>query len=81
MKIENNKVVEATELELFDLFIKQEQYYFMPFKRYLELMKNDGCALIEGNKHELFIKKVKLMLSLPRKLLGAQIRYLRAKRK
>lgn len=81
MKINNNRVVEATELELFDRFVAQEYYYFMSFKRYLELVQENGCKIIRTNNYELLTKKVKLVLSLPLKLLGAQLKYLWVKRK
>ena len=29
MKVEDNRVVEATKLELFDLFVEQEWYYIV----------------------------------------------------
>ena len=39
MKVEDNRVVEAAKLELFDLFVEQEWYYIMPYNRYLEVME------------------------------------------
>ena len=77
MKVEDNRVVEATKLELFDLFVEQEWYYIIPYNRYLEVMEDDGCKIVEGNNNKLFWRKVKLVLSFPFILVKAQIECLK----
>ena len=77
MKVEDNRVVEATKLELFDLFVKQEWYYIMPYNRYLEVMEDDGCKIVEEDNNKLFWRKVKLVLNFPFILIKAQIKCLK----
>lgn len=47
MKIENNKIVEATEDELFNLYLKREMDYVMDFDEYKSIMRNAGCVVID----------------------------------
>lgn len=44
MKVENNKIVEATELELF-IHWEENWYMFMPFDEYLRRMKSLGVKI------------------------------------
>lgn len=46
MKIENNKIIEATEDELFSLYLKREMDYIMDFNEYKRQMKKVGCVII-----------------------------------
>lgn len=77
MKIKDYRIVKATKSELFDLFVKQEWYYIMPFNRYLEVMKDGGCKITEGDNNKLFWRKVKSVLSFPFILIKAQIKCLK----
>lgn len=47
MKIENGKIVELTEDELFDLYLKREMNDVMGFNEYKTQMKNTGCIVID----------------------------------
>lgn len=47
MKIENGKIVSATENELFDLYMRREMDDIMDFNEYKRQMKNAGCALVD----------------------------------
>lgn len=46
MKIENEKIVEATENELFDLYLKREMDYIMDFHEYKRQMNKAGCVIV-----------------------------------
>ena len=46
MKIENNKIIEATEDELFSLYLKREMDYIMDFNEYKRQMEKVGYVII-----------------------------------
>ena len=46
MKIEDGKIVAATESELFELYLRREMDYIMDFNEYVRLMKSAGCAVV-----------------------------------
>ena len=46
MKIENNKIVEITEDELFALYLRRGVDDIMDFNEYKMRMKNAGCVVI-----------------------------------
>lgn len=48
MKVENNKIVEITDSELFDLYLKREMDDIMDFNEYKRQMKNVGCIVIDN---------------------------------
>lgn len=45
MKIVNNKIIEATEDELFDLYLKREMDEIMDFNEYVYRFKQAGCVV------------------------------------
>lgn len=54
MKIENGKIVEATENELFSLYLDREMDNIMDFNEYRHRMENAGCVVgnyknVDGN--------------------------------
>jgi hypothetical protein len=49
MTIENNKIIEATENELFDLYLKREMDDIMDFNEYKIQMEKAGCVVVYGN--------------------------------
>ena len=52
MKIRKNKIVEATEKELFKYYMDSDWYQLLPFDEYLKNMKEHGCKIIEENEEE-----------------------------
>ena len=46
MKVENNKIVEATEAELFDYYLQQRYDDIMTFTDYLYSMQRAGVKII-----------------------------------
>ena len=48
MKVENGKIIEATESELFSLYLEREMDDIMDFNEYKYRMKNAGCVVIGG---------------------------------
>ena len=46
MKIENNKIVEITESELFELYLRRGVDEIMDFNEYKTRMKNAGRVVI-----------------------------------
>ena len=46
MIIENGKIIEAAESELFILYLRREMDYIMDFNEYVRLMKSAGCAVV-----------------------------------
>lgn len=48
MKIENNKIIEITENELFDLYLKRGMDDIMDFNEYKRQMDKAGCKVIEN---------------------------------
>jgi len=46
MKIENGRIVKATEKELFNYYLKQEMDDIYSFPEYCERMKNIGVTII-----------------------------------
>lgn len=52
MKIENGKIREATEQELFNRWLDDDWAEFMPFDEYLYHMKNAGVVVTEGAENE-----------------------------
>lgn len=48
MKIENNKIIEATGDELFSLYLEREMDYIMDFNEYKRRMEKAGCVIISG---------------------------------
>lgn len=47
MKVENDKIVEATEDELFDYYLTRGWDDVMSFPDYLEKMKSAGVRVVE----------------------------------
>ena len=47
MKIENGKIVETTESELFSYYLKREMDDIMSFSDYLERFKSSGSKILE----------------------------------
>lgn len=47
MVIENGKIVEITESELFGLYLKREMDDLMDFNEYLYRMKETGCIVVD----------------------------------
>lgn len=47
MKVENGKIVEATESELFDYYLTREWDDIMSFPDYLEKMKSAGVEVVK----------------------------------
>ena len=47
MRIENGKIVELTEDELFNLYLKREMDDIMDFNEYKRRMKHAGCIVTE----------------------------------
>lgn len=47
MKIENNKIVEVTESELFDLYLDRGMDDIMDFNEYKAKMQRAGCVVVE----------------------------------
>ena len=48
MKIENGKISEATESELYDMYFEGDIDGIMDFEEYKHKMRNLGCTIIEG---------------------------------
>lgn len=74
MEIENKKIIKATKLELFDIFIKQKLYYVISYKKYLKIMKEYGCKIIESDSRKLFWKSIKFVICFPYIVLKAWIK-------
>lgn len=51
MKIQNNKIVEITEAELFDLYLKREIDYVMPFDEYKQQFAASGTIVTEEEEN------------------------------
>lgn len=49
MKIENGKIVEVTEMELFSLYLKRGMDDVMDFHEYRRRMEYAGCTVTEEN--------------------------------
>lgn len=47
MKVENGKVIEATERELLKLYFEKEYEDFMSFKEYIIQLKDMGVNIID----------------------------------
>ena len=47
MKVENNKIVEATESELFSVYLKEGYDDIMSFPDYLYSMRRLGVVILE----------------------------------
>ena len=47
MKVENGKIVEATESELFDYYLTRKWDDIMSFPDYLEKMKSAGVEVVK----------------------------------
>ena len=47
MKIENGKIVEATEVELFKEYLKNEWDLIMPFDEYMAKMQKCGVTIVD----------------------------------
>lgn len=48
MKVENGKIVEITENELFSLYLKRGMDDIMSFVDYRNAMERAGCAVKDG---------------------------------
>lgn len=53
MKIENGKIIEATEGELFILYLDRGYDDCMDFHEYLAKMSRAGCTVVEEGYHVL----------------------------
>ena len=49
MKIENNEIVEATEEELFELYLSRGMDVVMDFNEYKQQMNKAGCVVVYNN--------------------------------
>lgn len=49
MKVENGKIIEITENELFSLYLKRGMDDIMDFNEYSRRMKNSGCIIKEDD--------------------------------
>lgn len=49
MKVEDDKIVEATKEELFRLWLDREMYMLMSFPDYVDRFKRCGCNVKEGD--------------------------------
>lgn len=47
MKVENGKIVEATELELYDYYLTREWYYFYSFTEYKYECELNGTKITD----------------------------------
>ena len=47
MKIKNGKIVEATELELYDHYLTREWYWAYSFPQYKRLCKQLGAKIVD----------------------------------
>lgn len=50
MKIENNKIIEATENELFSLYLKSNWSDFIDFYEYMRRMEKTGVKITDKEK-------------------------------
>ena len=48
MKIENGKIIEATEDELFNIYLEGQWDNIYSFNKYIELCKMAGTKIIKG---------------------------------
>lgn len=47
MKVENNKIISATENELYEMWSRYEWYEIISFQDYILHMKSTGCEIKE----------------------------------
>jgi hypothetical protein len=47
MKVENGKIVEITESELFTLYLKRGMDDIYSFPQYVEMFKKAGCVILD----------------------------------
>lgn len=47
MKVENGKIIEITERELFTLYLKRGMDDICSFPRYVEMFKKAGCVILD----------------------------------
>lgn len=47
MKIKRNKIIEATEAELMEHYLKKGYDYIYSFREYLRLMVDSGVEIVE----------------------------------
>ena len=52
MKIENGKIIEATEDELFDYYLRREYDLIYAFPMYMMACKKNGTKIIKEKKHK-----------------------------
>lgn len=50
MKVEDGKIVEATENELFGLYLERGMDDVMDFHEYRRRMEHAGCRVVDGNE-------------------------------
>lgn len=50
MKVEDNKIIEATEMELFQHYLKAEYDLIMSFDDYLQAMQKQGVRILEDGQ-------------------------------
>ena len=50
MKVENGKIVEITESDLFRLYLDRGMDDIMDFNQYRKNFENAGCVVIDGGK-------------------------------
>ena len=50
MKVENGKIVEITEAELFGLYLERNMDDIMDFNEYRYRMEKAGCVVKEGDE-------------------------------
>ena len=49
MKVENGKIVEVTENELFSLYLERGMDDVMDFREYRRRMESAGCRVVNDN--------------------------------
>lgn len=50
MKVTDGKIVEITETELFELWLKREMCEIYSFRAYKLMFKEAGCVVLDGRE-------------------------------
>ena len=59
MKVENGKIVEITENELFKLYLDRGMDDIYSFPQYVEMFKKAGCVILSVQRIFLLLRKTK----------------------
>ena len=57
MKVENGKIVEITESELFTLYLKRGMDDIYSFPQYVEMFKKAGCVILDQEAQQWMLGK------------------------